>query len=75
MRVRKYPLAGTGGKNRSPDALGNFGECLATADRAASDQNKRAHCGGEAIRCLIDRRRIRHRQGWTASSFPIALDR
>ena len=75
MRMWKDPLAGTGGKNRSPDALGNFGECLARADRAASDQNKRAHGGGETIRGLIDRGRIRHRQGWAAPSFPITLDR
>ena len=43
MRIRKDALAGIGGKHRSPDALGDLGECLAGADRAATDEDQRAH--------------------------------
>ena len=74
MGFRKDPLAGVGGKNRSPDTLGDGGQRLARADRAAADENQRALCLREAIRGLVDRRRIGHRQGRSAAGLPVVLD-
>ena len=60
VRFGKYPLAGIGGKHRSPDVLRDVGQWLASADRTAADQNEWALCLREKIRSLLDRSRVGH---------------
>ena len=72
--IRQYPLAGIGGQNRSPDALRDLGQWLPRADGAAPDEDQWAPGLREAIRGLVDRCGIRHRQSGSAPDPPLRLD-
>ena len=72
--IRQYSLARIAGENRRSDALRDVGQWLARADGAAPDEDQRALGPREAIRGLIDRGRIGHRQGRCAPRLPLRLD-